>query len=115
MTGGAAMQLEQSGLGSWFSRFRGGRKRNARKSLQRGGAFSRRAWIEQLEERRLLVTRVWLDFGDFFGNQNHTDAFAGTGHLDIMSPNQTLATTLMGSSGPAPTGFGGVQEITTTF
>jgi len=76
------MQTEQkSGLAAWFTGSRGKKRKGRASSL-----FNRRSLIEQLEERRLLVTRVWLDFGDGF-NAAANGPFAGQGDL-AFTPGQ---------------------------
>jgi len=103
------MQLERSGFGNLFSRFRRGRK-GAGRNLPRGRrSFGRRALLEQLEERRLLVSRVFLDFGDNFGSPTDSDAFSGTPHFDITQQQQTFNANWLGSGAPA--NFAGVTSI----
>src|SRR5437868_973553 len=60
------MLPEQRGLlGSLFSRFRRDAAKS-RKRPRRGRPLGWQTSIEELEDRRLLVSRVWLDFGDAF-------------------------------------------------
>src|SRR5262249_55415189 len=73
------MLPEQRGLlTNLLSRFR----RDSRRARPTAGrkAHRRQTSIEQLEDRRLLVSRVWLDFGDAYGAPT-SGPFAGLGTL----------------------------------
>jgi hypothetical protein len=99
---GTTMLPEQSGLlASLFSRSR--RKSSKRgKNAQRTEPFHRPRGFEVLEERRLLVSHVYLDFGDFFSDMP-TPPFAGLRVLNVRN-NMTLENALVGTG--APTGVG---------
>ncbi len=75
---------EQSSLlTSLLSRFRR-EKRKGRRGPGRASPFDHRSVVEVLEERRLLVSRVFLDFGDGFTTIPTTGPFAG---LQILNTN----------------------------
>src|SRR5262245_33071339 len=74
------MLPEQRGLlTNLFSRFRRDNRR-ARSASGRKG-HGRSMAVEQLEDRRLLVTRVWLDFGDGYATGAMGTPYAGLGTL----------------------------------
>ena len=74
------MLPEQRGLlSSLFSRFRRQRS-GGRKHSPRTKPYGWRSSLEELEVRRLLVSRVFIDFGDNLPVQNNAP-FAGVPHL----------------------------------
>src|SRR3982751_5287223 len=74
------MLPEQRGLlSSLFSRFRRDASSNRKRPL-RPARYGRRSAVEELETRRLLVSRVFIDFGDNLPIPNN-GAFAGVPHL----------------------------------
>jgi hypothetical protein len=81
------MALEQSGLSSLISRFRGRKSKRARSAADGAPTPTRRRAmaVEQLEERRLLVSRVWLDFGEAFPVQTSAP-YAGFQVLRQLNP-----------------------------
>ena len=91
------MLPDQRGLLSGiFSRFRHP-LRTARKPKRRAASATWHAAVEHLEERRLLVSRVFIDFGDAFPVQA-TGPFAGTQTL-LNSTAATLQTNLVAPAG----------------
>ncbi|HZZ28749.1 MAG TPA: VCBS repeat-containing protein [Pirellulales bacterium] len=95
------MLPEQRGLLSgFFSRFRNS-KRYGRKAKNRFLSAGWRAAVEPLEARRLLVSRVFIDFGDAFPVQA-TGPFAGTQTLLAITA-ATLQTNLVGVGGQGQT------------
>ena len=105
------MSTEHSGISSFFNRFRHVAKRKGRKAAHGAFGFNRRSWVEQLEERRLLVSRVFLDFGDAYTTIPTSGPFAGFQTLPGITP-AALATALIGTGAiPVP----GVQTFTESF
>ena len=102
------MALEQSGRSNWISRFRRGKSRKSRGGNQ--GKY-RRAWVEELEEHRLLVSHVFLDFGDEYTTIPTSGPFAGFQILNGIQPTG-LAAALVGT-GAIPAA--GVQTFTESF
>src|SRR4051812_11066454 len=86
----------RSRFSSWLSGLRGSKQQ--RKS-RCGRGFSRRTSIEDLEQRRLLVSRVFLDFGDGFTSPTAAP-YAGWGTMTAIQPG-AVYTALTG------TGVGG--------
>jgi hypothetical protein len=81
-------------LVSLFSRFRR-QPRGGRKTRGRTFSFVRTAAVEQLEERRLLVSRVFLDFGDSFTAPT-SGPYAGFNTALSLTP-ATIHTALVGA------------------
>lgn len=71
-------------LSSLFSPRRSSKRLSRRAKVQR----RRYSAIEELEARRLLVSRVFLDFGDSFGVQTQpTDPYFGQALMPSLDPN----------------------------
>lgn len=80
------MLPEQRGLFSdLVSRFR--RRRSNRATGNRQARFGRQVAVENLEDRRLLVTRVWLDFGDGYATPTTGSPYTGLRTLLGLSEN----------------------------
>ncbi len=75
------MALEHTGRSRFLTTKRGG-KRLSRKVRGNASQYGngRILAVEELEARWLLVTRVWLDFGDFFAIPT-SGIYAGVGHV----------------------------------
>ncbi len=75
--------------------------------------FARQVSLEQLEDRRLLVTHVFLDFGDFMPTAPPgTPFFAGLQYLPV-TPAMTVAAATVGTGMPA--NFAGTQTAFESF
>jgi hypothetical protein len=91
------MHREEGGfMSGWFST-------KHRRRLGRQRATDRikryRAAIEDLEDRRLLVSRVFLDFGDQFRAAPNNDPYTGTDVIRGLTP-ATINGALVGGNGP---------------
>ena len=92
------MLPEQSSLlASLFSKFRRTDRGRKKRRTARAMPFARQVAVEQLEDRRLLVSRVFLDFGDNMTvAPPGTPFFAGLRYLPV-TPALTVADATVGT------------------
>ena len=108
------MLPEQNGLlASLFTKFRRADRGRKKRRTAHAMPFARQVSLEQLEDRRLLVTHVFLDFGDFMPTAPPgTPFFAGLQYLPV-TPAMTVAAATVGTGMPA--NFAGTQTAFESF